>query len=496
MLDLFDYLDQTLTASGTDPDAVAARAVAAQRSIAEQLHAEDLAAEFFGRLPDPVALAAEWDFDLWGRPKQIVPPGDDWSELVWMAGRGFGKTRCICEWAIEKARSLPGSRGVIVARTAADARDILIDGESGILAISRPDFMPVYEPSKRKITWPNGSSAVIRSAEKIDSTRGLQGHWGCGDELAAWKLSASEENPDAYENMRLGIRLVYTHKDGRTVQPQMVFATTPRPNVRMREIVKRATDPTSGLRIVTGSTYENKNNLARAFFGTVISKYEGTRVGRQELSGELLLDALGRVYLEEWFTNQNRYEQENNAVVVGRYIAVDGAMKDKESNDYSAIVVVELLTDYRVRVVEAWRDRLRLPALLRQLETMIRTYSADGMLRGIVIEDKASGTGAIQTLETTPEIAPLLVAFQPEGDKLYRAQQGAVWAERNMVLLPQPGNGGRDFHDFCVELFEFNGDDGTLHDDFVDAFSMILIYLEHYIAQGWLARRNRTRTHA
>jgi phage terminase large subunit-like protein len=210
------------------------------------------------------------------RPAQIPPPGS-WQYWLLKAGRGFGKTRVGGEWSIDKARELPGSRGALIAPTAADARDVMVEGESGILSISPEKFMPEYEPSKRRLTWPNGSTAVLYSAEEPNRLRGPQHHWLWGDELASWKY------PETWDMALFGLRL------GKN--PQAVITTTPRPTTIIKELVK---DPRC---VVTGgSTYENAENLAPTFISSIVKKYEGTRLGRQELNAEILDDNPGALF--------------------------------------------------------------------------------------------------------------------------------------------------------------------------------------------------------
>lgn len=177
---------------------------------------------------------------------------------------------------------MPGSRGAIVGATAGDVRDILIEGESGLLNISPPWFMPVYEPSKRRVTWPtNGSTATLFSADEPDRLRGPQQHWAICDELAAWRYVEQ-----AWDNLMFGLRL--------GDRPRVAIATTPRPI----PIIKRMmTDPTTC--VTRGSTYENRANLAKTFFSQVVSRYENTRIGQQELMAEILEDTYGALWHRE-----------------------------------------------------------------------------------------------------------------------------------------------------------------------------------------------------
>lgn len=172
---------------------------------------------------------------------------------------------------------MPGSRGAMVAATAADVRDVLIEGESGVMNISPAYFRPLYEPSKRRLTWPNGSTATLFSAEEPDRLRGPQHHWAVCDELAAWT------RPDTWDMLMFGLRLGDS--------PRLAVATTPRPIPIIKQLVS---DPTT--HVTRGSTYENRDNLAPAFFQQVVGKYEGTRLGRQELNAEILEDVPGALW--------------------------------------------------------------------------------------------------------------------------------------------------------------------------------------------------------
>lgn len=209
-----------------------------------------------------------------------MAPNGDWRFWLLLAGRGFGKTRAAGEWIRERVDA--GSKHLILAgATASDVRDIMIEGESGIIAISPPWNRPKYEPSKARLTWPSGARAMLLSADEPERFRGKQCDTFWADELAAWRY------PEAWDQMVLGFRLGETYG----VTPRGIVSTTPRPTHFIRELVKNPRAVIS-----SGSTYDNAANLAPAFLEEVRSKYEGTRLGRQELNAEILADVAGALW--------------------------------------------------------------------------------------------------------------------------------------------------------------------------------------------------------
>ena len=215
-------------------------------------------------------LRYEWE--VFARDNQLCPAGD-WYVWLILAGRGYGKTRTGAEVTRVTAATLPGCHIALIAETAADARDVIVEGpESGILAVSPPWFYPKYEPSKRRLTWPNGSYATTYSGDEPDQLRGPQHHFAWSDELAKWRYAQ-----EAWDNLEFGLRL------GK--QPRVVVTTTPRPIPIIKTLLKD-----SQTHVTSGSTYENLHNLAPAFIARVVKKYEGTRLGQQELHAHVLDD--------------------------------------------------------------------------------------------------------------------------------------------------------------------------------------------------------------
>ena len=219
-----------------------------------------------------------WRWDFWGRPSQIPPVGD-WAIWLILAGRGFGKTRTGSEWIRSIAcGATPLSGGkyrriALVAETAADARDVLVEGESGILAVHPPAFRPTYEPSKRRLTWPNGAIATLFNGTEPDQLRGPQFDAAWIDELAKYRYAQ-----ETWDMLQFGLRL--------GDDPRQVITTTPRPIKTLKDIL---VEP--GIVVTKGSTYDNKANLAPKFLAKVEARYAGTRLGRQELDAEVLDDA-------------------------------------------------------------------------------------------------------------------------------------------------------------------------------------------------------------
>lgn len=246
-------------------------------------HLKALKPEDLEDLTDEEADVLLHTWELWARPNQlepdaVLPNGEHWVTWLILAGRGFGKTRCGSETVIKWVRSGQCKRIALVAEDSADARDVMVEGESGILACSPRDFVPQYEPSKRRLTWPNGAVATLFSAEDYDSLRGPQFDGAWCDELCKWRYAQ-----EAWDNLQFGLRL--------GDHPKQIVTTTPRPIKLLKDIILR-----SDTAITKGTTMENLANLAPPFKKAVVDRYLGTRLGRQELNAELLDDVPGALW--------------------------------------------------------------------------------------------------------------------------------------------------------------------------------------------------------
>ncbi len=261
------------------------------------------------------ALIYRWT--LKARPNQLPPLGD-WRTWLVLAGRGFGKTRVGAEWVRSQVESGRCSRLALVGPTSADARDVMVEGESGIKAVCPPWNRPRYEPSKRRLTWPNGAIATMYSADEPERLRGPQHDGAWADEIGSWRY------PSAWDMLMFGLRL--------GSNPRAVATTTPKPIGLVKELMKA---PTTHL--TRGTTYDNSENLARGFLEGIISKYEGTRLGRQELNAELLEDTPGALWtmitLEACRVTQ---VPQMERIVVG----VDPSISNNDGSNETGIVAV------------------------------------------------------------------------------------------------------------------------------------------------------------
>jgi phage terminase large subunit-like protein len=222
----------------------------------------------------------QWDWKFWGRPEQQAPDGD-WNIWIYLAGRGAGKTRSAAEWVREQAKyTTTGQRRfALVARTAADVRDVIVEGESGIMNVTPPSERPLYEPSKRRLTWPNGNTATCFTADEPDSLRGPQFTHAWGDEVAAWRQTPDAAGMTAFDNLRVGTRL--------GSNPQIMITTTPKRVPLLYTLLEEAK---RGNKVVVsrGSTMDNSGNLSSSYLDTITGVYAGTRLAAQELYGEML----------------------------------------------------------------------------------------------------------------------------------------------------------------------------------------------------------------
>lgn len=235
-----------------------------------------------------LAQALQYRWSLHAHGYQRPPQDVDWTFWLTLGGRGSGKTRGGAEQVREWAEAGTYKRGHLIAPTAADARDTMVEGPAGVMAVCPPWYRPTYEPSKRKLTWPDradgspGMVCYIFSADEPERLRGPQCDFLWADEIVAWRF------PETWDMAMFGLRL--------PPRPRAIITTTPKPVKVLKEIMANP-----GTVITRGTTYDNRSNLGGAFYDTVITKYEGTRLGRQELHAEVLDDNPNALWRRAWF---------------------------------------------------------------------------------------------------------------------------------------------------------------------------------------------------
>ncbi len=339
------------------------------------------------------------------RDKQLPPEGE-WRIWVVMAGRGFGKTRTGAEWVREMVETGRAKRIALVGPTAADVRDVMVEGESGILAISPPWFMPRYEPSKRRLTWPNGAVATTFSADKPDRLRGPQHDAAWCDELAAWRY------PEAFDMLLLGLRL--------GSDPRVVVTTTPKPLPHIKELIQ---DPRAV--VVRGSTYENLDNLAPAFAERIIKRYEGTRLGRQELHAEILDDVPGALWNREML---EAVRVTDHPPLVRVVVGVDPAASVGEEASEVGIVVAGLGRDGHAYVIDDATISASPAVWAGQVVAAYRRHMADR----VVAEVNNGGDMVAHTIRTVDERVAIQKVWASRG-KYTRAEPVAALYEQGRV---------------------------------------------------------------
>jgi predicted phage terminase large subunit-like protein len=228
---------------------------------------------------------------------------------------------------------------------------------------------------------------------------------------------------------------------------------------------------------------EKENLAAKADLGA--RGYAGQYAQRPAPAG-------GNIYQVDWWQGRNRYVYPEMAgAVVGRWVSWDTALKDGEQNDSSALTVWELLADYRLILRFASWQKYQFPQLSSAIQDEARRWMYDGKLRGVIIEDKASGISALQTIDQSAprEIADLLIAFQPgQVSKEGRARQASMWCERGCVLLPEPGVDVPWLAEFEDQLYKFPA---ARIKDTIDSMGQAILFLENLLAEGWRARMGK-----
>jgi len=280
-------------------------------------------AEILNQLTEEQAYLLRYDWNMWARPAQRIPSGN-WFTWLLRSGRGYGKTRTgsetVIEWVMKGYSPI-----ALVGQTKADVRDTMVEiGDSSILKVAPPWFRPVYESSKRRLIFPNGSICVIYSGDEPDQLRGPQHQKAWVDELAKFKYPQ-----ETWDNLEFGLR--------KGDNPQVICTTTPRPIKIIKNLI--ADNRTVETR---GNTLDNSSNLNPLFLDRMITKYQGTRLGRQELNGDILDDNPEALWKRADIDNYRVREIPQLVYVV---VGVDPAVTSKAGSDDTGIIVAGKGTD-------------------------------------------------------------------------------------------------------------------------------------------------------
>ncbi len=367
-----------------------------------------LRAKALSSLDDREANQLLHDWSFWSRPDQKLPQGD-WIYWVILAGRGAGKTRAGAEAVREWARTF--NHVNLVGATQDDVRDIMVLGESGLLAICPKSERPRYARASARLTWPNGAITQLFSADEPDRLRGKQHMKLWLDELAAWR------RPEAFDQALLGLRLGGA--------PQAVITTTPRPT----RLIKQLVEDTDAI-VTRGSTFDNSHHLAEAFLKRITSRYQGRAIGRQELFAEIVEEAPGALWTRALIERQRLAAAPSHLEYREIVVGVDPPAKSGPKADECGIVVVGRTTQGVIHVIADLSSQGDTPGeWAARVGAAYRTYSANR----VVAEINNGGEMVVEVLRQSDAYLPVRKVTATRG-KFLRAEPIAAAYERGSVF--------------------------------------------------------------
>lgn len=377
---------------------------------------------FLAGLSPSELTALHYDFEIWARDDQLPPAssghGASWTTWLMLGGRGAGKTRAGAEWIRAHARARPEARIALIGETLSDARTVMVEGVSGLLAVHPPGARPLFEPSKRQVTWDNGAVAHLFSSEDPESLRGPQFTAAWADELAKWRRPQ-----ETWDMLQFGLRLGEA--------PRQVVTTTPRPIPLVKALLEDAR--TLVTRVATSA---NAANLAPSFLEAIVGRYRGTRLGRQELDAELLEDREDSLWPRALIERHRVPAAPELARVV---VAVDPPASSGAKADACGIVVVGRVAVGRAAVGTAQEARAYVLSdetvegarpldWARAVIAAYRRFEADR----IVVEVNQGGELVETVLRQVDASVPVRAVRASRG-KVLRAEPVAALYERGLV---------------------------------------------------------------
>ncbi|WOI53989.1 DNA-packaging protein [Parvularcula sp. LCG005] len=354
---------------------------------------------------------AIYDWTLWARDDQLPDPQKtDWTTWLLMGGRGAGKTRAGAEWLAAQVRG-GAARVALVGETYEDAREVMIDGPSGLCAIGNPAERPVYEASRHRLSWPSGAIGHVFSAEDPEGLRGFQFEAAWADELCKWRQAEQ-----VWSNLQLGLRL--------GDRPRQVVTTTPRSMPLMkrlladrRTLVSRAT------------SFDNKAHLAEAFFTEIASTYEGTALGRQELYGEMVEDRAGAL----WSWQMIEAARIANAPPLDRIVvAIDPPVTSGPDADECGIIVAGVAGEGAARTAYVLADgTVHATSAAMWAERAVALYHAHGADR--MIAEVNQGGDLVEEMIRLADPAVPIRQVRATRNKMVRAEPVSALYEKGRV---------------------------------------------------------------
>jgi phage terminase large subunit-like protein len=368
-------------------------------------------AEILASLTEAQAQELLWDWRAWARPNQLAPQGD-WLTWLVLAGRGFGKTRCGAEWVREEVNAKRASRIALVAETQKDLEEVMVFGDSGIASVFPPHQRPKITKKPVRIEFHTGAVATGYNATEPDQLRGPQFDCAWGDELAKWRYAQ-----ETWDMLQFGLRL--------GDHPRQIVTTTPRPIPLLKEILAAETTVVS-----RGITTDNRINLAPSFIKNVIDKYAGTRLGRQELSAEILDDVPDALWTRAAL-DRDRRKPDQIPPLRRVVVAIDPAAKKNEVVEDGAatgIVVAGVGEDGRGYVLDDKTCRESPNGWARQAIACFDRYEGDC----IVGEINNGGDMVESTVRAVRNTVPFKSVTASRG-KWVRAEPIAALYEQGRV---------------------------------------------------------------
>ena len=398
-------------------------------------------------LNDRSVLEKKYRWDRVARPGQRIPEGN-WHTWLILAGRGFGKTRTGAETIRQWVMQGDYRHVALIADTESDAREIMIEGESGLLAVHPHTECPLFEPSKRRLTWGNGAVATLYSAENPEKLRGPQFDCAWIDELAKFRMPEK-----IWEQLHFSLRL--------GTAPKIIITTTPRSVPLLKKLLSQEN---KGVVITRGNTFENAGNLSADFIASVKEKYEGTHLGQQELYGEMLTVVEGALWTYECLDAHRIREIPKLKRIV---IAVDPAVTHHEKSDETGIIVAGITESGLACVLEDLSGKYSPAGWARIAVDAYNRWQADRL----VAEVNKGGDLVEKVIRSVdPHIS--YKGLHASRGKLTRAEPVAALYEQGKVFHVQKG-----LESLEVQLCSYSASAGQKSPDRLDALVWALTEL-------------------